>query len=109
MLGRLTTETLLDELGVAHSLVYADVTMRTEVTLTTGHVTAISLNHLPIDDASLPTWARMLKPMMRRGGVLALLGKPDGDEKGATSVSKPSGCCSKGRTIPSSASFLLGV
>jgi hypothetical protein len=58
VLGRPTTETLLDELGLAHSLVYADASMRTEVTLTAGHVTAISLNLLPIDDASLPTRAR---------------------------------------------------
>jgi hypothetical protein len=53
--------------------------VRAEVTVTAGHVTAIALDPLPIDSGSLPTRARMVKPMMRRGGVLALLGEPDGD------------------------------
>jgi hypothetical protein len=48
-------------------------------------VTAIALDLLPIDSASLPKRARMVKPMMRRAGVLALLGKPDADERGAIS------------------------
>jgi len=75
----------LDELSADRSLIYADETERTEVTLTAGHVTAIALDPLPIDSGSLPTRARMVKPMMRRNGVLALLGKPDEDQKGAAS------------------------
>ena len=63
-----------------------DEAERTEVTLTAGRVTAIALDPLPIDSASLPKRARMVKPMMRRSGVLALLGKPDEDQKGAASV-----------------------
>jgi hypothetical protein len=55
------------------------------VTLASNRVTAIALDLLPINPASLPARARILKPMMRRAGVLALLGKPDADERGAIS------------------------
>ena len=75
----------LDALGADRFLVYDSEPVRTEVTLTSGHVTAIALDLLPIDSASLPGRARMVKPMMRRAGLLALLGKPDGDERGAIS------------------------
>jgi hypothetical protein len=75
----------LDALGSDRSLLYADETVRTEVTLTANRVTAIALDLLSIDSGSLPMRARMVKAMMRRGGVLTLLGKPEGDERGATS------------------------
>jgi hypothetical protein len=85
VLGRPTMSSPLDALGADRFLVYDGEPVRTEVTLTSGHVTAIALDLLPIDGASLPARARMVKPMMRRTGVLALLGKPDGDERGAMS------------------------
>jgi hypothetical protein len=85
VLGRPTRTTLLDALGTDRSLVYEDETVRTEVTLTANHVTAVALDLLPIDSQSLPMRARMVKAMMRRSGVLALLGKPERDERGATS------------------------
>jgi hypothetical protein len=85
VLGRPTMSSPLDALGADGFLIYDSEPVRTEVTLTSGHVTAIALDLLPIDSASLPARARMVKPMMRRAGVLALLGKPDGDERGAMS------------------------
>jgi hypothetical protein len=85
VMGRPTTTTALDPLGADRSLVYVDETERTEVTLTAGHVTAIALDPLQINSGSLPTRARMVKPMMRRNGVLVLLGKPDDDQKGVES------------------------
>jgi hypothetical protein len=85
VLGRPTMNSPLDALGADRFLVYDSEPVRTEVTLTSGHVTAIALDLLPIDSASLSPRARMVKPMMRRAGVLALLGKPDGDERGAIS------------------------
>jgi len=63
------------------TLVYADEPVRTSVTMSGGRVTAIALDLLYIDTAVLPAHARMVKPTMRRAGVLALLGKPDADEK----------------------------
>ena len=85
VLGRPASTTLLDALGTDRSLVYADETVRTEVTLTANRVTAVALDLLPIDSRSLPMRARMVKAMMRRSGVLALLGKPESDERRATS------------------------
>lgn len=85
VMGRPTTSTVLDPLGVDRSLIYVDETGRTEVTLTAGHVTALALDPLPINSGTLPTRARMVKAMMHRSGVLALLGKPDEDQKGAAS------------------------
>jgi putative flavoprotein involved in K+ transport len=84
VLGRPATTTFLDALGADRSLVYADETMRTEVTLTANRVTAVALDLLQINSRSLPMRARMVKAMMRRSGVLALLGKPEGDERRAT-------------------------
>ena len=83
VLGRPTTTTRLDAVGADLVLVYASEPVWTEVTLTSGHVTAIALDLLPVDSASLPARARTVKPMMRRNGVLALLGRPDEDERGA--------------------------
>ena len=85
VLGRPTSTTLLDALGTDRSLVYADETVRTEVTLIANRVTAVALDLLPIGSQSLPMRARMVKAMMRRSGVLALLGKPERDEQGAKS------------------------
>jgi hypothetical protein len=51
----------------------ADETVRTEVTLTANRVTTVALDFLPIDSRTLPMPARMVKAMMRRSGVLALL------------------------------------
>jgi hypothetical protein len=81
VMGPPTSATALDALGTNRSLIYVDEAERIEVTLTAGHVTAIALDPLPIDINSLPKRARMIKPMMRRRGVLALLGKPDEDQK----------------------------
>jgi hypothetical protein len=85
VMGRPTATVALDPFGANRSLVYAHETERTEVTLTVGHVTAIALDPLPINSGSLPSRARMVKPMMRRSGVLALLGKPYEDQTGAAS------------------------
>ena len=85
VLGRPTSTTLLDALGTDRSFAYADETVRTEVTLTSDRVTAVALDLLPIDSQSLPMRARMVKAMMRRSGVVALLGKPERDERGVTS------------------------
>ena len=46
VLGRPTSTTLLDALGTHRSLVYADETVRTEVTLTANRVTAVALGSL---------------------------------------------------------------
>jgi hypothetical protein len=83
ILGRPTKSSPLDAFGADRFLVFDSEVVRTEVTLAANHVTAIALDLLPIDSASLPTRARIVKPMMRRVGVVALLGKPDSDERGA--------------------------
>jgi hypothetical protein len=85
VLGQPMMNSRLDALGADRFLVYDSEPVRTTVTLASNHVTAIALDLLPIDSASLPARARMVKPMMRRAGVLALLGKPDSDERGAIS------------------------
>jgi hypothetical protein len=83
VLGRPTMSSPTDAFGADRVLVYESEVGRTEVTLAANHVTAIALDLLPINSASLPTRARIVKPMMRRAGVVALLGKPDSDERGA--------------------------
>jgi hypothetical protein len=83
MLGRPTTTTVIEESpGDRRVLVYAEEPVRTQILLTDGHVTSIALD-LPhiIDIALLPAHARMVKPMMTRAGVLALLGKPNMNER----------------------------
>jgi hypothetical protein len=81
MLGRPTTTTILDEpAGDKRLLVYANEPVRAQVTLAGGRVTAIALEPVHIDIALLPAHARMVKPTMVRGGVLALLGRPSKDE-----------------------------
>jgi hypothetical protein len=81
VLGRPTTSALLGESeGTNLALRYAEEPVQTHVTLTGGRVTAIALDLLHIDIASLPATARMLKPTMARGAVLALLGRPKTDE-----------------------------
>ncbi len=83
VLGRPTTTTVLEAgAGDSRALVYAEGPVRTQVTITDGHISAIALDLLPIDTASLPAHARMVRPMMMRGGVLALLGRPAADERG---------------------------
>jgi hypothetical protein len=81
VLGRPTTSTFLggsDDNNLAFR--YAEEPVQTNVTLTGGRVTAIALDLLHIDMASLSTHARMLKPTMVRGAVLALLGRPRTNE-----------------------------
>jgi hypothetical protein len=85
ILGRPAMSSPLNAFGADRFLVYDGDSVRTEVTLASNHVTAVALDLLPIDTASLPARARIVKPMMRRAGVLALLGKPDGDERGDVS------------------------
>jgi hypothetical protein len=81
VLGRPTTSTLLGgSEGTNLALRYAGEPVQTHVTLTGGRVTAIALDLLHIEIASLPAHARMLKPTMVRGAVLALLGRPQADE-----------------------------
>jgi hypothetical protein len=81
VLGRPTTSTVLGGLeGNNLAFRYAEEPVETNVTLTGGRVTAVALDLLHIDIASLPAHARMLKPTMVRGAVLALLGKPKTDE-----------------------------
>jgi outer membrane protein assembly factor BamE (lipoprotein component of BamABCDE complex) len=65
-------------------LTYASEPVQTRVTINKGRVTDISLDFSGIDTALLPTHARMVKPKMLRGGVLALLGKPDRIEQWST-------------------------
>jgi hypothetical protein len=91
ILGRPTMSSPLNAFGADRFLVYDGEPVRTEVTLASNQVTAVALDLLPIDTASLPARARIVKPMMRRAGVLALLGKPDGDERGAVSGLKTEG------------------
>lgn len=82
VLGRPTTTAVFSETaGDDRVLVYADEPVRTHVRLTGGRVTEIALDLLPIDTTSLPAHARMVKPTMVRGGVLALLGRPAADER----------------------------
>jgi hypothetical protein len=81
VLGRPTTSTVLggpegNNLGFR----YAEEPVQTNVTLTSGRVTAVALDLLHIDIALLPAHAQMLKPTMVRGAVLALLGRPKTDE-----------------------------
>jgi outer membrane protein assembly factor BamE (lipoprotein component of BamABCDE complex) len=81
VLGRPTTSTLPGgSEGTNLALRYAEEPVQTHVTLTGGRVTAIALDLLYIDIPSLPASARMLKPTMARGAVLALLGRPKTDE-----------------------------
>jgi outer membrane protein assembly factor BamE (lipoprotein component of BamABCDE complex) len=81
VLGRPTVTTDLDgSTGDDRALLYLEEPVITRVTLTGGRVTAIVLDLIDIDNGLLPTRARMVKPMMLRDGVLALLGKPDAEE-----------------------------
>jgi hypothetical protein len=82
VLGRPTTTTIFEgSAGDNRALSYAEEPIRTQVTLTDGRVTAIALDLLDIDKTMLPAHARMVMPMMVRGGVLALLGTPNADER----------------------------
>jgi hypothetical protein len=82
VLGRPTTTTVIeDSPGGRRVLVYAEAPVRTQVLLTDGRVTAIALDLPHIDITLLPAPARMVKPMMMRAGVLALLGRPNADER----------------------------
>jgi|SRR5580704_2697657 len=82
VLGRPTTTTVVEESpGDKRMLVYEEEPVRTQVLLTDGRVTAIVLDFPHIDIKLLPAQARMVKPMMMRAGVLALLGKPNADER----------------------------
>lgn len=86
MLGQPTTMTLFDESKNGDRvLVYADEPVRARVALTDGRVSEIALEFVYIDGTSLPAHARMVKPTMVRGGVLALLGRPSRDDKWTTS------------------------
>jgi len=81
VLGRPTATALFDgAVGADRALIYGDGPARTRVTITSGRVSAIALDLLAIDAATVPARARMVKPMMRRGGVLALLGRPAENE-----------------------------
>ena len=82
VLGQPTTTTVIEESpGGRQVLVYAEAPVRTQVLLTDGRVTAIALDLPHIDITLLPAHARMVKPMMMRAGVLALLGRPNADER----------------------------
>jgi hypothetical protein len=82
VLGRPTTTTVIeDSPGGRRVLVYAEAPVRTQVLLTDGRVTAIALDLPHIDITLLPAPARMVKPMMMRAVVLALLGRPNADER----------------------------
>jgi hypothetical protein len=82
VLGRPTTTTVIEEsAGGRRVLVYAEEPVRTQVLLTDDHVTAIALDLPHIDITLLPAHARMVKPMMVRAGVLALLGRPTADQR----------------------------
>jgi hypothetical protein len=61
-------------------LIY-DEPLRTRVVLTRGIVTEITLDLAHFDPKPLPGRARVLKPKMVRGGVVALLGRPDRDNQ----------------------------
>jgi hypothetical protein len=80
LVGRPTTKIDLGGRGNLE-LVYSDQPITMRVTLAGGRVTSIALDLIYIDTSSLRQRARMLKPMMTRGGVLAPLGKPDADER----------------------------
>jgi outer membrane protein assembly factor BamE (lipoprotein component of BamABCDE complex) len=81
VLGRPTTSTVLGGPEVNNlAFRYTEEPVETNVALTGGRVTAVALDLLHIDIASLPASARMLKPTMVRGAVLALLGRPKTDE-----------------------------
>jgi hypothetical protein len=82
VLGRPTTTTVIEgSPGGRRVLVYAEAPVRTQVLLSDGRVTAIALDLSHIDITLLPAHARMVKPMMMRAGVLALLGRPNADER----------------------------
>jgi hypothetical protein len=82
VLGRPTTTTVVEESpSDKRVLVYAEEPIRTQVLLAGGRVTAIALDLPHIDITLLPAHARMVKPMMVRAGVLALLGRPTADER----------------------------
>jgi hypothetical protein len=82
VLGRPTTTTVIEESpGDRRVLVYAEEPVRTQVLLTDGRVTSIALDLPHIDTMLLPLHARTVKPMMVRAGVLALLGKPNANER----------------------------
>jgi hypothetical protein len=82
VLGQPTTTTVIEESpGGRRVLVYAEAPVRTQVLLTDSRVTAIALDLPHIDIMLLPAPARMVKPMMVRAGVLALLGRPNADER----------------------------
>jgi hypothetical protein len=82
VLGRPTTTTVIEELpSDKRVLVYAEEPIRTQVLLTGGRVTGIALDLPHIDMTLLPAHARMVKPMMVRAGVLALIGRPSAEER----------------------------
>ena len=82
VLGRPTTTKVVEESpGDKRMLVYEEEPVRTKVLLTDGRVTAIALDLPHIDITLLPAHARMVKPMMVRAGVLALLGRPNAEER----------------------------
>jgi hypothetical protein len=77
VLGRPTFTTTSDVAsGDNRVLVYADEPVRTEVTVSLGRVTGIRLDLVSIDKSLLPAAARTAVPLMTRGGLLAVLGKP---------------------------------
>jgi hypothetical protein len=55
---------------------YAEEPIPTRLVVTEGHLQSIILRRDSIQEASLPRFARIIKPGMSRGGVLALLGSP---------------------------------
>lgn len=84
ILGKPSAATLL---GSSESrdaaLVYGSDPVRTRVVLTSDRVTAIALDLVYVDPTPLPTRARAIKPTMVRGGVTALLGLPEADQRWA--------------------------
>jgi hypothetical protein len=81
VLGRPTITTVVeDSPSDRRMLIYEDEPVRTQVLITDGRVTAIALDLPHIDITLLPPHARVVKPMMMRAGVLALLGKPNAHE-----------------------------
>jgi outer membrane protein assembly factor BamE (lipoprotein component of BamABCDE complex) len=77
VLGQPTVTSRFDQAGGdKRVLVYGDEPVRTHVTAELGRVTEIGLDFVSIDKSRLPERARMILPMMTRGGLLSLLGRP---------------------------------
>jgi uncharacterized protein YjiS (DUF1127 family) len=78
VLGRPTFVSHFDEAaGDNRVLIYQNEPIRTRVTVTRGRVSEVTLELASIDKSRVPQRARVVAPMMTRGGLLALLGTPD--------------------------------